>query len=139
MAGALPWAMTRRPPAPLSHGSLPKRRTARRTTIGATTTVAARQRKRTSPSALTITRSCFRCRSAQVAGSLRRITATIPPSGLLTSAPSRSRLATLPWRSSTLTSDAWWRGARGGHYQRWGLYAGNGPERLYSPCRPCPR
>ena len=30
-------------------------------------------------------------------------------------------------------------GARCGHYQRWGLYAGNGPERLYSPCRPCPR
>ena len=35
MAGALPWAMTRRLQAPLSHGSLPKRRTASGTTIGA--------------------------------------------------------------------------------------------------------
>lgn len=125
-------------PTPLSHVSLPKRKTASGTTIRAITTATVRQRERTLPSALMITRSCFRCRSAQVAGSLWSITATIPPSGLLTSAPSRSRSATLPWRSSTLTSDVWWRGARCGHYQRRGLYAGNGPERLYSPCRPCP-
>lgn len=126
-------------PTPLSHVNLPKRKTASGTTIRAITTATVRQRGRTWPSALMITRSCFRCRSAQVAGSLWSITATIPPSGLLTSAPSRSRPTTLPWRSSTLTSDVWWRVARCGHYQRRGLYAGNGPERLYSPCRPCPR
>lgn len=27
---------------------------------------------------------------------------------------------------------------RGGYYQRRGLYAEDGPKRLYSPCRPCP-
>lgn len=56
-----------------------------------------------------------------MAGSLRSITATIPPSGLLASAPSPSRPATLPWRSSTLTSGAWWRAARCGHGE---LYQG---------------
>ena len=113
------WALTKRLPAPLSHGSLPKRRTARRTTIGATTTAAARQRRRILPSVWPITRNCLACMSAPGAMNRRSITAITLPSGPLTSAPSRSRPATFPWRLSTLTSGVWWRAAPCGHGANW--------------------